>query len=417
MASAWRRADTLAVVVLAALAAGASLQRASHLPPLIYQYQAAGVRTTDVWFDADIPRAACLTTDAWAQQHQITSLHPLISTALYVPSTVLGVGSDPVRRLSWLAALLSGLWTAACFALFRAADHSSGSAALFTLLAAVTSAGMFWGPVPEVHVLAAVTLMLPLIAVGFGMGRGPRDWTVAAASAASLSITVTNWMSGVLAAVRLRGLRRAGALTIYAFVTVSALWLAQALWFPRAVYFVGDRSAVMHMTDRPAPVAVARAFVSHAVVTPLVRVVTEPGYSAIVSVQESEIGSSGKAGVIATGIWLALLGAGAATIARARTAFTDVLVLTLAGQFALHLVVGDETFLFSPNYAPLLVAVASRAAAGTYRAVGFALTAVLIVTAGANNWQQFERAAATMATAAAALTADGALVQPADACR
>ena len=67
------------------------------------------------------------------------------------------------------------------------------------------SAGaVFWLTVPESYGLGSITLMLPLALLAAGAWRRiPAGWWVAA-SAASLSITVTNWMSGLTAALQER---------------------------------------------------------------------------------------------------------------------------------------------------------------------------------------------------------------------
>jgi hypothetical protein len=100
---------------------------------------------------------------------------------------------------------------------------------------------------------------------------------------------------------------------------------------------------------------------------------------------------SGWAAIIA---WLALLVLGivglrdAADVRPLRVA----LLLTLAGQFGLHVVYGEETFLYSLHFMPLLVLLAAFAFRTRFRAVAFGLTGALLLTAALNNVQQFNDA-------------------------
>src|SRR5262245_57012665 len=75
--------DILFAALLAAAMAASSWHRSSLLPDVIYQYFAGPLKTTDMWFDADIPRTMCMAVDAHAAQHAATSDHPLLSSLVY----------------------------------------------------------------------------------------------------------------------------------------------------------------------------------------------------------------------------------------------------------------------------------------------------------------------------------------------
>jgi hypothetical protein len=324
---------------------------------------------------------------------------------------------DPIWLMRSVSTVAAIAWIAACFLLFRALGHDGLAAATFSLLAGASATATFWTPVPEIHMPSAVTLMLPLILVPvIEQRQRDRGWALVMASAVALSLTITNWMSGLAAAVQLEGWRRAARLTIFAFVTVSSLWVLQALWFPRDVYFLGDRSAIIPFWDGPSTLAAARVFLSHAIVMPAAALVTDPGYSAALSIQDAAIGSTGAVGLVATVSWWALLAWGAMSIGHLRTSLLTVLITTLAGQFILHALVGDETFLFAPNFTPLLIAVASIAALGRHRRAALAVAALVIVTAGLNNEVEFQRASSLLTQSTAELIATT-TVHPADACR
>jgi hypothetical protein len=115
------------------------------------------------------------------------------------------------------------------------------------------------------------------------------------------------------------------------------------------------------------------------------------------SVQHSGIASSGPWGVVATILWAALLAMTAVGVLTSRRHLPVRIVLgaTLAGQVALHLIYGEETFLYSLHVAPLLILASAFAAASTrWRRVMLALAVALALTAAVNNVSQLGAAMA-----------------------
>jgi hypothetical protein len=129
-------------------------------------------------------------------------------------------------------------------------------------------------------------------------------------------------------------------------------------------------------------------------VMPAISFAASPMGTRDLSVQNSWPGSAGLAGVAATMLWAVVLAIGAREAARNvhATAFRALLLGVLAGQVLLHLVFGQETFLFSIQFVPLLTAVAAYGCLGHRRVLVLALTCALIVTATVNNWRQLEEA-------------------------
>ena len=73
--------------------------------------------------------------------------------------------------------------------------------------------------------------------------------------------------------------------------------------------------------------------------------------------------------------------------------FRLVLGGLLLFEFVLHLLYGEETFVYSLNFLPLLLAVAAFGAVGPGRRIVLSLTALLLCCVAFNNWQQFQAAA------------------------
>lgn len=426
-----RAVDCVIGFLLAAVVAGASLQRSSALHPLIYHYEVLKTWTSDTWFDADIPRAVCMATDQTVSQHQATSRHPLISAAIFLPAAAFQAAmpapvNTTIRRVS---AFYGALWIVAVYCFLRLIGCDPIDGILFALLAAVSAAGLFWTAVPEVHVLAATTLLLPLGLVSHPAVRGRfSDAVLTAASTLSLSLTLTNWMSGLTLSFLTTGWRRACQVSFNAFVIVSLLWGIEAWGFPRAQYFFRGEgvaeviSGMDHHTPGEAVIQVLEvfpAFFLHSVVMPAMTFDRNPLEQAQLSVQESWPGTSGWMGVVATLAWLAALGLGAWQLARDRSRRTVAIAIAtvLAGQLVLHLVVGQETFLYAAQFAPLLIGVAAAGTFGPYRGAVRAIAVVLVLAAGGNNTRQFAVASQLVDDMGRELVAHGATFESAGSCR
>jgi len=70
-----------------------------------------------------------------------------------------------------------------------------------------------------------------------------------------------------------------------------------------------------------------------------------------------------------------------------------VLGVMLLGQLAQHMVFGEETFLYSIHFAPLLVIVVALSTLTRARPAALVLTGALVVNAGINNGLLFLSAA------------------------
>jgi hypothetical protein len=112
------------------------------------------------------------------------------------------------------------------------------------------------------------------------------------------------------------------------------------------------------------------------------------------SIQHSLPGSGTLWGKIAVGLWALLLALGVwglVTTSR-HLRLRVVLTLTILGQLTLHILYGEETFLYSCHFGPLLVVLAAFSTLTSVRRVALALVVALIVCAGFNNSLQFDKA-------------------------
>lgn len=359
----------------------------------------------DVWFEADLPTVADTVLHRWSTQSRNARhpLFPLLATGSAYALRKVGLGDRSILVL--LSTLAGAAWAALFYVITRAATSRRVDAIVFTLLACASSSVMFWLAVPETYALSSVTLLVPLALTALDTERrAPAAWYVAA-SAVSLSVTSTNWMCGIAAAAARWPWRRALQITANALCAIVVIWAAQRILFPTAPFFFGysneGRFVLPAASGGPGPIT--RALLFHTMVMPHIDLILEPKWGAVMSVQHSSIGSSGAWGVAGTILWGALLAAAVSALfaSQGNRRLQIVLGATLAGQVLLHLIYGEETFLYALHVGPLLIlSVAQAAASSSRRRVILALAVALVIAAAVNNAAQLSTALGFFARAA-----------------
>lgn len=409
--------DALVVTLLATAMAASSIYRSSMLHETLYQYFSGPMRTTDVWFDADIPRTLCMATDRSASQHSATSDHPLLSILFFVPAqSVIGVtGLSAVDAVRWVVAAGAGLWIVTFYALLRLIRLRIMDAAVFAMLAASTAAAVFWTAVPESFVLGAISILVPAIVIC----RTDRasDTRLVMAGAISLAVTLSNWSSGWLAAFLGRRPRAALQICVNTLVLVALLGAIQAAWFPRAELFPGNGHALDNLSNThwPRADAVLTVFTMHSIVLPpVVAERQQDPPSVVLAVSSVSAFGGGLTRLAGIGLWSGLLVLGLIAVRRGVVPPTFRLWLAgmIAGQLTLHLVFGRETFLYAMHFAPLLVLLAACAALGAQRRAALAIAVAAIVVLNVNNQGQFDTAAEMLREIAAEAAQRGAVFGP-----
>lgn len=408
------RQDALIAIVLAAVVGLVSYHGATRLSPTL-------LRTTDVWFESDLVRVYDNMTDRWSN-HYRTKVHPLFSLVAYplvYPLRKL-VGFDPVTATRVFTAIVAGIWIVLLYAVLRVMSCRTPDAALFALLTAVSAGVLFWFVVPETYSLGSVTILSALLLAALSARAVRPEWQFVLVSAATLSMTVTNWMAGILTTWAYHPWRRTAQITVNAFCLVVVLWGAQKVLFPTAQFFLGDKEEARYTFHPEAGgvSAVARSFFAHSVVMPTFQAAPDGQGWEIhngrllyawprLSIQRSGIGSGGAFGWMSAALWLTLLALGTWSLITGPgpARFRIVLTFTLIGQFLLHLVYGNETFLYALHFVPLLTLVAAHSVLTAARPLALLLAGVLLLTALVNNGRQFLAATAFIQDARAELHA------------
>lgn len=114
--------------------------------------------------------------------------------------------------------------------------------------------------------------------------------------------------------------------------------------------------------------------------------------------QRSSPASAGALGVVGIALWLSVLGLGVWSFlsSAAHPKFRLIVGASLAGQILLHLVYGDETFLYSLHFLPFLVIIAAAGTLGRLRTLVLGLTVALVIVAATHNVREFRLAAAAL---------------------
>jgi len=387
------RADALFLFLLAIVALALSIQNWRALGdslPLPF--------ADSTWFEADSPGYFQMMTDRLAD-HRDTRTHPLFSllTWPFVAALEKIIGGGPAPAVETYLAVIGVLWIGLLYAVLRRLGCRSWEALLFGLLALSSATARCWLAVPETYLLGGVSILAAFL---IALAERPSATAVALGSAASLAVAVPNWMAGLAGAVLRLDWRRALRASAAALTGVVALWGVQRAVFPSSVFFFGHwEEAPWILSPRAlGPAEVVRAITLHSMVLP--GILREDRYiwsNLTLTVQGSPAGSGGRWGTLAVALWIALLSIGALGLLKREGPPGSNLLLggLLAGQLTLHLLFGEETFLYAPQYFPLLIVLAALGLRTRLRPAVWLLAAVLLLTAGVHN--QGTRASAVTA--------------------
>ena len=387
----WR--DIVIAFILMTAGGVASYLSAHQIDPVIYFN---GEQTGNMWFEADFPRVFANMTDRLSN-HYRTKVHPLFSLIAFPPVFVLAkvFGIDLISAVIIVISAVACLWVGALFSVLRLMGCHRFDAVLFTLLGAVSSAAFFWLAVPETYSFGSLSILLALnFAVLTQYRRFSPIWHVVV-SAITLSITVTNWMVGMLVTVFNHSWKQSLKITVNTFCLVTLLWSVQKFIFPSAQFFLGDKEERKYVVFS-GPLPAIKSFIAHTMVMPTLNIVdnmNRPDWPKLLT-QLSTPGSGNLWGMIAVGLWTALLALGLWGFfsVNKNPKLRMVLGFTLLGQLLLHSVYGSETFLYALHFIPLLLILAAMSTLTRARFLALILAGALMLTAGLNNSLKFKQA-------------------------
>jgi hypothetical protein len=391
-AGAWKREAAWAVTI--GLAAGMATWLAFRMlvPAIVH------VSTFDYWFESDGPAILNQLSDRFTLDNERANRHPLFALAMYPVVYALGrvARQDTVTAVGLAYAGLAALWSALFFRLLRGVGLRQVDASIFTGLALAGASAVFWFPVPETVAPAALTLLLALGAVVGHENTGRVSWvTCVLVSAATLAITVTNAVAGLLVCIVVLGAMRGVTAFAGAVVLVAVGQFVERLLFPHTAPFFLPRGEIETSAYLLSPLAgtigdrLAGFFLHSVIIPPL-----QQGYAGYLSVQQAGWSSAPARVLLGWSVWMVLLAAGLKGLRRAGRGKLGVVLLgVLASQLAMALVFGLETFLYVLQSGPLLIVVAAFACLTPWRRWVLWSAAGLAVLAAMENGRRFTESA------------------------
>jgi hypothetical protein len=201
---------------------------------------------------------------------------------------------------------------------------------------------------------------------------------------------VTNFMFGLISLTLRHRLKVAAQLAANALVAVVLLWTVQKFIAPSAHFFLGDHEGIAHVEALTVP----KIFFLDTLVMPDIESIgnDHPWLWLKLSVQHSLHWKLTYAGPVALTVWIFLLGAGAwaaATLQGLRR-FRLMLCLAIAGQLLLHMIYGNESYLYALNWLPLLVTLTALATFTRLRAMVLGAAIVFMIAAAYHNYHELE---------------------------
>ena len=325
----------------------------------------------DIWFESDPPlvyESLTNTTTFW----QKTNRHPLFVYLGIVPVKVMGLLGIPERMAVCLVLALGVGLSSAFFGLTLL--FILGLRPLTWLIQALffsSSSFVFWAGICERFPLGAATIMATTAGVAY-YSQKERMPTSAAVflNILSLSVTITNWMFGLLLSICFFKPGKVLRITAYTILIAGSLWLLEGLFIRQFDDLLQVDEWNQKFLLNPYSGSVLQKFlvlVSHTIVIPEIHLYNFSGVEGIetkglLGVQHSSPGGSGALEFSLAMGWAFLLILGALTwwMKTAKTPFDHFLSFAIVGQLVLHFIYGTELFLYGPHVAPLLLLVVAR---------------------------------------------------------
>jgi len=361
----------------------------------------------DVWFGSDIPTVFGNITsfDSDFGRNNKHPLFPLLVFPLvFGPATLFNL--DLLTAVRLLIVATSIIWVASLYGLFRVMGCRQLDATLLSILGGASAASIFWLVVPESFPLASVTIILGLIFATLTQYRKFSLIWYVAINVITVSITITNAMVGMFTTFVNQSLKRIIQIGIAALLLSTALWMAQRILFKNSGFpfqpetFFGEKKFVTG-PEHGSVLAAISSFFYQTMIMPAVQFLPMPGRPDWVKLDTNTLApaSAGWLATIAVVAWtsLLLLGLWGFLFTRKNNKLRIVLGLTFVAQMAMHSVYGtEETFIYSLHFAPLLLTLVAFSLLTKLRPVSLILVAVLILSAGVTNREQFNLVASNL---------------------
>jgi len=325
------------------------------------------------FFGADIPRVYQNMTDRWSDFER-TKVHPLfplfVTTPNYALKRILDIDIKTASHV--LLSLNSFFWTALLLVILQKITQRIPDAVLLTGFCACTAASVFWLATPETFSFGSTTLLLPLLLLVYPQFAKSSVAQVLA-GVVSASMVITNYMASFVAACATLSYRRMLSVALHVLAVLTLLWGIQNMIYPGTVFFLNTRGESRYLNKQgfqnTTQIFLLDSFTPSGIdrtVNPAHLLI--PSIESPITVGLAQVRNMGTNNTVVTILlWIACLVLVALGVWQWlhtddwMKTFGASVMLILFGQFVLHQIYSNETFLYSLHWMPFLVIVISFA--------------------------------------------------------
>jgi hypothetical protein len=319
----------------------------------------------NVYFQADIGRSYSAMSSRWSFGHYRTKVHPLLSIQTHSPVfflTKLGISTFSAIKIT--VSLIAAFWGLCLYCMCRLIGNNRIHATLVTMLGLSCSSAFFWLSVPESYALGSLNIIIALTIIALANYQKLPNTSYIFINVITLSTTVTNWMAGILGTLASRNIKETIKICLISLALVTIFWGVQKRFFPDTVFFIGDREEASYIftPNINRIFSLFNTFFFHTVISPTFSIIdhNKDGWP-LISFQNALPASSNIVEIAGSFLWFCTLIL--STIAffklKEHRPLRFTLGISILGQLLLHLYYGEEIFLYSLHFLPLLLALVS----------------------------------------------------------
>lgn len=385
--------DPMAFLVIGLLAGLWAFFSGAQIAAWITDY-----RYLDLWFQGDSPRAFANMTNMLENRWSRDDLHPLFRVVTYpLTAAIAGIlGLSPLEAVRVVISTVAALWAAGFYGVLRVMRLGRLEALMFSLVLISSSAFIFWAGLPETFPFGSLSLILSLGLVAAAEWRRVHPGLFVVNNLLTVGFVPTSALAGMAATLLQHTWKKSLGILAVSAGALFGLWQVHKAFFP-----VDHASSQDLFLDQAGgPLQILGSLFGHTLVMPEIKLIltgdSTPDYIWRMTTQFSVPGSGGVLAAIAlaAGLGMLALGAWSALTMRGLVKLRWLLAIVGLGFVGAHVIFGDETFLYSLQFAPLLVLLAAFSAMGPMRRWGMALAVLFVFSAGTHNVTQFQRASA-----------------------
>jgi hypothetical protein len=361
-----------------------SMYLSTFIPPSVFF-------KSSLWYGADVDRVIRNMTDIHSDFSRMR-VHPIFSFLLLPPTKIIShFGAGDILAAHIVTSVSAGIFLISIYLFVRLRGNGVPTGLLVAFCGASTSSFMFWWSVPESFPFGGASIALAFLSLAV---KGLKFNAALLNSAMTLAFTSTNWMAGLLVTAVRWPRFEASMISAYGFLSVVIISLWQWAFLSSANFFflpsaiTAERRFVVSPLAAEGPLLYVERFLNFCFFGAVSSrpVINNVRFTRVVS-GHLELGSGGLIPLV---IWSYLLCLGLKNILKDNNRRYALAILTfILFQAALHIVYGDEPFLYSAHAIPALILVLSFAFEAEASRVAYVAGIVFACSALFVNYEHF----------------------------